>query len=51
MMHTRLPFAEWGVPLVVTQAGMPQINVDVTSEGEFLILILPNIQTPFEIDV
>ena len=38
LYYTRPPFGEWGVPLVVTQAGMPQIKVDVTSECEFLIL-------------
>ena len=36
-VYARPLFPEWGVPLVVTQVGMPQLNVDVTSESEFLV--------------
>ena len=35
----RLPFGGWGVPRLVTQAGMPQINVDDTSEYDIYIIL------------
>ena len=35
-MYTSLRSGEWGVLVVVTQDGMPHINVDVTSDLYFL---------------
>ena len=50
-IYSRLPFREWGVPLVVTQAGLPQIDVDVTSECRFLVLTVSKIGDIFDIAV
>ena len=43
----RLPFGEWGVPLMVTQAGMSQIPDDVTSECEVFIVTVGTYLDPF----